>query len=504
MGDLHYFFLFLTTVLLLACSTFSPEEPAALHQTYCGTCHQAPAPDRLPKAIWEKKVLPEMGARLGITTPGYNPYQQNLFEERYHIDQLGVYPDQAAISPARWEQLCRYILRQAPDSLPKIPGPWPRGVEMSQFQSQPLAVDNKNIPVITYLGFQPGSSALWIGDVRGQLYQWSPVSGIQSLQSVRTPIMDLTVRQGQSYITEVGKMTPTQTRYGQVTRYTESGRKLLATELHRPVYTLVQDLNGDGTDELVVCEYGNYTGSMNLFRQAADGYQNVPLFTQAGVIRVIPADMNGDGKEDLVLLCAQGDEGVHILYQGDDLQFSQRDRVLRFDPVWGSSWFELKDYEGDGDLDLILVNGDNADYSIVPKPYHGLRMYLNDGKNQFVEAFFYPLYGATRVIAQDFDQDGDLDFAVAAFFPDFENSPEEAFVYLENQDAAQFRFRSQTTAAAEQGRWMTMTSGDYDQDGDVDLMLGSFIFSPSQTPAAFLKQWEANEMDILVLTNQLF
>ena len=70
--------------------------------------------------------------------------------------------------------------------------------------------------------------------------------------------------------------------------------------------------------------------------------------------------------------------------------------MLRFSPVYGTSWFEMIDYDGDGDDDIVTVNGDNADESYVLKPYHGLRIYLNDGNNHFEEKYFYPFYGATR------------------------------------------------------------------------------------------------------------
>jgi hypothetical protein len=63
---------------------------------------------------------------------------------------------------------------------------------------------------------------------------------------------------------------------------------------------------------------------------------------------------------------------------------------------------------------MVTANGDNADYSIVLKNYHGIRVHINQGNNEFKETFFYPVYGATRLLAEDFDQDGDIDFAIRA------------------------------------------------------------------------------------------
>src|SRR5690606_20503160 len=122
--------------------------------------------------------------------------------------------------------------------------------------------------------------------------------------------------------------------------------------------------------------------------------------------------------KDLVVLHAQGDEGVTVLYQEDRLKF-RAERVIRLSPVYGSSWFEMFDYDGDGDKDIALANGDNADLSFVNKPYHGLRVFINEGEHGFQQRYFYPLPGATRVAANDFDGDGDVDFAVSCFFPDY-------------------------------------------------------------------------------------
>jgi hypothetical protein len=70
-------------------------------------------------------------------------------------------------------------------------------------------------------------------------------------------------------------------------------------------------------------------------------------------------------------------------------------------------------------MDLLYTNGDNADYSNSLKRYHGIRLFQNDGNFKFRQVWFYPLYGATKAVARDFDGDGDLDVAGIAFYPDF-------------------------------------------------------------------------------------
>ena len=57
-----------------------------------------------------------------------------------------------------------------------------------------------------------------------------------------------------------------------------------------------------------------------------------------------------------------------------------------------------------------------------------MRIYLNDGKNSFTEKYFYPINGASKVVSEDFDKDGDLDFAVISIFPE-EKNQEGFFIF---------------------------------------------------------------------------
>jgi hypothetical protein len=225
------------------------------------------------------------------------------------------------------------------------------------------------------------------------------------------------------------------------------------------------------------------------------------LLNQPGTIRVIARDMDKDGKKDLIALTSQGDESITILYQKQDLSFEAH-KVLRFSPVYGSSWFELIDYEGDGDLDLVTVHGDNADKSYIPKPYHGMRLHLNDGDNNFTEVFFYPMNGATRVVASDFDMDGDIDFGLLSTFPDYENAADRTFVFLENKDQKTYDFETFTVEASVKGKWFLMDSGDLDGDGDEDIILSSFALPFIPAPEDFASVWKQEALDLLILENR--
>ena len=122
---------------------------------------------------------------------------------------------------------------------------------------------------------------------------------------------------------------------------------------------------------------------------------------------------------------------------------------------------------------------------------------MNDGNNKFTESWFYPMYGATKAIAHDFDQDGDLDIASISFFPDFDRHPEEGFLYFENVGN---QFTPYSVSASSSGRWLVMDASDIDKDGDYDLVLGAYNMN-FFVPPRLLDQWSKKDISLLVLIN---
>ena len=489
-------------IIFFACS-LTDKSPDALLQQHCGTCHIAPKPEDLPKAIWAEKILPDMGARLGMETDGFDPMANLSWNERVEIMKRGIYSIEAKMEEEEWEKLKTYILSIAPDSIATETNRHQRHERLTTFLPQPIALDSSKGAYISFLEFEEKSRRIITGDVYANVMTLQYGERAERQYKGKTPIVAYTERDSGAFVTEIGQMPPTDLGLGVLVYQAENQSTIAQGKLKRPVHTLIKDLNGDGKEEIFICEYGNQVGCLSMLKKDHLGkYQKTVLFPLPGVIRVVPKDINEDGKEDLIVLAAQGDEGVYILYQEEALTFLTT-RAIRFNPVFGTSWMEVVDYNRDGHQDIITVQGDNADQSFCLKPYHGLRIFINNGKNDFEEQFFYPLYGATRVVAKDFDQDGDCDFAIAAYFPDFEQNAEEAFVYLENLNSPNFQFKSYTFPEAVKGRWLIMDAGDVDDDGDTDIILGSFAHNPSPTPKNYLMDWKNNWMDLMILENLL-
>jgi hypothetical protein len=274
-----------------------------------------------------------------------------------------------------------------------------------------------------------------------------------------------------------------------------------------------------------VVSFGHQLGHFSWFENLGDGkFDEHVLLDRPGAVHAEVLDANADGRPDIFVMMAQAREGVYLLLNEGRGRFALT-TLLEMPPTWGFAGFELGDFNRDGKIDLLTVNGDNGDFALPPKPYHGLRIYLNDGTNRFREAFFYPMPGAYRAVARDFDADGDLDVAAIAYYPDFNATTPESFVYLENvgapstrsaQAATQnppgvpetnpstpLRFLPHTLDESADGRWMTLDAGDLDGDGDIDLALGSFVRGPTTqpVPAALEARWRTNGAAVLLLEN---
>ncbi|MEA1785333.1 VCBS repeat-containing protein [Arenibacter sp. GZD96] len=488
--------------LSISCSSPKEKRAVALYQNYCGSCHVLPAIDALPETIWESAILPEMGARLGVKDASYNKFKGVSFHEQGLILQAGVYPYAPLISESDWHLLKNYVLTLAPDTLEAVKA----GVaskELVLFKPQPINLDSTKGSLLTFMEYNKPFKVLLTGDLRGNLrsYDFTTKQTNTLISNMRSGITAHTHLQDTSYSTLVGYLDPSEQALGSIVMWQKGENTIIADSLHRPVHTLVHDLDKDGIDEIIVSEFGDFTGQLSLLKKDISGsFLKTVLLKQPGVIRVVPSDMDKDGKDDLVVLTSQGNESITILYQKENLQFAMQ-QAIRFSPVYGSSWFELADYNGDGHMDIITVNGDNADKSYVHKPYHGMRIHLNDGQNNFQETYFYPLNGATRVVARDFDKDGDIDFGLLSTFPDYDAKPELSFVYLENKMPQHYHFQPYTFTDAALGRWFLMDAADVDGDGDEDIVLSSFTYAFTPVPKKLSDVWKESDIDILWLEN---
>jgi hypothetical protein len=341
---------------------------------------------------------------------------------------------------------------------------------------------------------------LFIGTRAAKLYRLHPSMTLEDSFQLGSAPSDMIFRGKQNPILScMGIMDPNDQSLGTIIQLT-SGTKsqILIDSLKRPVHVQRADMNKDGEEDFIVSAFGNFTGALLVYQKKDDRYLKHTIHNFSGNRKTIIRDFNEDGLPDILTLMAQGDEQIALFTNRGNFRFSFQ-ILLKFPPVYGSSYFEVYDFNKDGKADILYTNGDNADFSSILKPYHGVRIFLNDGKNQFEESWFYPMHGASMAHAVDFDKDGDLDIAAISFFPDFKKHPENSFVYLENQKNTFIPFKTNLAGSA---RWITMESADIDHDEDTDVILGSLNF-PNGVPDSVMNVWRAEPSSLLVLRNNL-
>lgn len=444
---------------------------------YCGSCHALPDPSLLDAATWERGVLPQMGPRLGIFAYGEQQYPSAKGSPYL---PAGFYPAQPVLSYVDWQNIIDYYTATAPDSLALAKKQRASGLQ--QFSVQLPAYFTPN-PLATYTAIDAIKKQVNVYDMGSQqLLQFG--GQLQLLDSLSVPgaISDMQTFTDATVWTNMGDIYPSDAALGsvQMMRAGKLRPDTLFSDLQRPVVLQQADINKDGRTDFVVGSFGFLTGHLSWYETMRNGsYQQHIIRPMPGAAQVTVTDDNKDGQPDLWVLFAQGDESIRKYTNRGGGKFEET-VVLRFPPVWGSTSFELVDMDGDGDQDIVYTCGDNADYSPVLKPYHGVYVYLQQEPGVFKQQHFYPLNGAFKARTLDFDKDGDPDIAAISFFADYQHQPSEGFVYLENKGKLQFNAFTFKEAAA--GRWITLDAGDLDGDGWPDLVLGNMAKPGSVVP----------------------
>ena len=448
---------------------------------YCQSCHLLPGPHLLDAKTWEEGVLPVMGPHLGIFEFNFKRYPSAKNDK---FLSKNFYPSQPQLNPQEWSDLINYYIATSPDSLAPQARQKQLAPGLSLFQVQ-VPQFNYPTPAVSFIKIDSSTlpHQLVVCDASQNIFRFN--NQLQIIDTVHTsgPIVDMDFTQRPLVACNIAYMNPTNGKFGKAELLRinanggmQEGSTPLFSELARPIQVSSSDLNLDGRTDYLICGFGNLTGAFSWMENKGGGkYENHVLRAVPGAIKAIVQDQNKDGLPDIWVLFGQGDEGIILFTNKGNGRFEQQ-RILRFPPVYGSTYFELIDFNKDGYQDIVYTCGDNSDYSQVLKPYHGVYIFLNDAKGNFSKKYFFPVNGCYKAIPRDFDGDGDLDIAAISFFADYAKQPEEGFVYLENE--GDFEFQPFIIPETKMGRWLTMDAGDLDGDGKVDIVLGNFSVAP--------------------------
>ncbi|PQJ26858.1 hypothetical protein BSZ35_18175 [Salinibacter sp. 10B] len=244
------------------------------------------------------------------------------------------------------------------------------------------------------------------------------------------------------------------------------------------------DFNGDGRLDLVIAGYETGTsGTAEIYRNDGDtdgdgtvefskvnaglndlsrGGDIPKLSPEAGGLKRTTSqwgDYNNDGRLDLIVT-----GGPTSVYRNDgDGNFTDIDAGVA-NVSWGSS--QWGDYDGDGDLDLV-VSGRNE----------GVHIYKNEGGGQFVDINADVkdyTFGFTKWA--DYDNDGDLDLAAGG---------SEGMGIYENEGSDTFQREKPGFGGyfiSDEPRYNgSLSWGDYDNDGDLDIVVTGEVRALSGT-----------------------
>ncbi|WP_422861541.1 VCBS repeat-containing protein [Flagellimonas sp. W118] len=237
-------------------------------------------------------------------------------------------------------------------------------------------------------------------------------------------------------------------------------------------------------------------------------------------------DANGDGLEDVYIAGAMGQPGTLKIQSKDRSSFSEIVFQDSDSEDMGALFF---DADSDGDQDLYVVSGGSsaAKGSIAYQD----RIYENDGTGTYtlVDALSESLVSGSVVAGADYDKDGDIDLFVggrvqpgeypmspkssllknessignikfnadhsflnnsgelgmvtAALWTDFDNDSWIDLIvvgefmpirFFKNSEGNLQEITEQIALKGTNGWWNSIASGDFDNDGDSDYILGNF------------------------------
>lgn len=220
------------------------------------------------------------------------------------------------------------------------------------------------------------------------------------------------------------------------------------------------DYDNDGDLDALICGCSSFGVSTLIYKNNGDNsftYSNIYLVGVYGGNAVF-GDYDNDGDLDVLITGAQGDypnyNPITKIYrnEGNDI-FT--DLTLNLVNVYNSQ-AKFGDYDNDGDLDFVIM-GNTGSERIT-------KIYQNEGNNSFIETdIMLPGLDHGSVDWGDFDNDGDLDLLVCGG----QGYPiKMTRVYRNDGNNLFTDINAGLPGVMGYAKW-----GDYDNDGDLDILL---------------------------------
>ena len=470
--------------------TASGERPKGSDQiqVFCRQCHPFTDPNILPRFAWPQQI-----------ETMYDLFRTLNMKE-------GVPPK---------NEVMNYFLSRAPTAFPAKAAPTRPAKDLLTFDKIPYSPPGAPpTPAVSSLElvnhFKDPAKELLVSDLR---HQQVFIIDINDGQFNLIPVADIPFP-AQSSLLDVnsdgvndiivaglGSFGPSDDKKGAVflvpgLSETQFGKPIeLASNLGRVPDIQYADLDQDGDQDIVVSEFGKWqTGSVFALENTGVTpagevtFRKRPISSAPGCLKTQVGDFNNDGVIDVAALFAQGREEVIVFLHNKAWGFDEVVANKAPHPAWGYNDLRAVDLDADGDLDLVTVNGDMMDDSVV-KPYHSVSWHENQGRFPFKRHALYTFPGAGQVEVADLDKDGLLDIVATGFSPmphmqirvprDF-----QSIVALRQVSKGRFEAFSIERHSADHA---ALTIGDIDNNGAADIIVGNFAIGPTMDGS--LRSW---------------
>lgn len=439
---------------------------------YCSSCHEYVPPDMLDRITWPR-VLSIMKQEMIQNGRSINETDWLTIQQFYLSNSPKVFHSTTKKYTPKLQQLFE---------------------ETSLKESSTIESD------YTLLKHLESNSTILLGRPNGQILSLENNS-LNSKFSIPNIPVDISYFNDAHLVLGIGTLAPSPVKKGQLIKVdSNQNSHIIIDSLHRPIHFQTSTIKGE--TGFTIASFGSTqgnSGDLSFFKDKS--FKRTLIDSLSGATQAELRDLNQDGIVELIALFSQANERINVYecLENDSFQLKSQ---IPFSPVFGSSSFQLSDFNKDGFLDIVVTNGDNDDYSQIFKPYHGVRIYLNDQLNNFKLAYYYHINGASKVKSADMDKDGDMDFVVLAMYPDLFSRPWETLLYFENIGDLNFRthyFEAQPTA-----NWMLLEMADIDGDDDMDIITAANSKLGGLIPPELRHTWSENRIGVKIYYNKTY